>query len=167
MAILIRKATKNDIQKILEIINHEILNSTVVYDYDARTYDEQVKWFEKKKQEGFPVFVATDNSEVIGYGTYGIFRAFQGFKYSVEHSIYIHKNGRGKGTGKLLLAHLIKTAKEQNYHVMIAGVDASNKASVQFHEKFGFNTVGVFKEVGFKFDKWLDLHFLQLTLKES
>ncbi|MBU2996544.1 GNAT family N-acetyltransferase [Cellulophaga baltica] len=166
MAILIREAEKKDIQKILEIINYEILNATVVYDYDTRTYETQLKWFDKKKQDGFPVFVATNNENVIGYGTYGTFRAFQGFKYSIEHSIYVHKDGRGKGIGKLLLAHLIKTAKKQNYHVMIAGVDASNKASVQFHEKFGFTTVGVFKEVGFKFDKWLDLHFLQLTLKE-
>ncbi len=167
MAVLIREAEQKDVQKILEIINHEILNATVVYDYDARTYEQQLNWFHKKKEDGYPIFVATENNEVIGYGTYGIFRAFQGFKYSVEHSIYVHKNGRGKGIGKLLLNHLIKSAKKQNYHVMIAGVDASNKASVQFHEKFGFTTVGIFKEVGFKFDKWLDLHFLQLQLKDA
>ncbi|MFT4661059.1 MAG: L-amino acid N-acyltransferase YncA [Patiriisocius sp.] len=163
--LIIRKARKEDVAKILEIVNYEIVNSTVVYDYKERTYDAQLNWFEQKSQEGMPILVAEKEGDVIGFGTYGFFRPRAAYQFSVEHSIYVHKNVRGLGIGKELMTELIDLAKEGGFHTMIAGVDASNDRSVEFHEKFGFKEVGTFKEVGFKFDKWLDVNFLQLILK--
>ncbi|WP_234369123.1 GNAT family N-acetyltransferase [Brumimicrobium mesophilum] len=118
-----------------------------------------------KKKDGLPVIVAESENIVIGYGTFGIFRPFDGFQFSVEHSIYIEKDYRTHGIGKQLLQELIILAKKNGFHTMIAGVDASNNGSIEFHKKFGFKEVGTFKEAGFKFDNWLDLLFLQLLLK--
>lgn len=165
MNIVIREAEERDVLRILEIINHEILNSTVVYDYNERTYEYQLKWLRQKKKDGMPVIVAESTKGVIGYGTFGIFRPFDGYQFSVEHSIYVDKEFRTHGVGKQLLQELIAIAKQNGLHTMIAGVDASNESSIEFHKKFGFKEVGTFKEVGFKFDKWLDLLFMQLLLK--
>ena len=165
MEIVIREAEERDVDRILDIINYEILHSTVVYDYNERTYDFQLNWLRQKKKAGMPVIVAESENGVIGYGTFGIFRPFDGFQFSVEHSIYIDREYRSFGIGKQLLTELIELAKKNGFHTMIAGVDASNERSVEFHKKFGFKEVGTFKEAGFKFDKWLDLLFLQLLLK--
>lgn len=162
--LIIRRARTEDLAKIVAIVNYEILNSTAIYDYQERTYDFQLNWFEQKMRDGMPVIVAENENEVIGFGSFGIFRPWAGYLFSVEHSIYIDKNERARGVGKKLMIELIRLAKEGGYHTMIAGVDASNSKSIYFHEKFGFKAVGTFKEVGFKFDKWLDLTFLQLTL---
>ena len=165
MKVKIRQATENDINNILEIVNYEIINSTVLYDYKEKTFEQQLKWFEKKQTDNMPVIVAENKNGVIGFGTYGIFRPWDAYKFSIEHSIYVNNNSRGIGIGKQLLSALIELAKEQEYHTMIAGVDSSNEASIEFHKKFGFKEIGTFKQVGFKFDKWLDLRFLQLLLK--
>lgn len=164
MKINIRQAEKKDVSRILEIVNYEILNSTVVYDYKERTYEQQLEWFEQKQIHGMPIIVAEDKNRVIGFGTYGIFRPWAAYKFSVEHSIYVDKDSRAHGIGKRLLTKLIEMAKENGFHTMIAGVDCSNERSVGFHKKFGFEEIGTFKEVGYKFDKWLDLKFLQLFL---
>jgi len=165
MKVKIRQATVKDINNILEIVNYEILNSTVLYDYKKKTFEQQLKWFEKKQTDSMPVIVAENKNGVVGFGTYGIFRPWDAYQFSVEHSIYVNNNSRGLGIGKQLLTRLIELAKEQEYHTMIAGVDGSNEGSFEFHKKFGFKEIGTFKQVGFKFDKWLDLKFLQLFLK--
>jgi phosphinothricin acetyltransferase len=167
MSIIIRPAETKDVYTILEIINHEILHSTVVYDYKERTYEQQLAWFEKKLQDNMPVIVAESEEKVVGFGTFGIFRPWDAYQYSVEHSIYTHHTCRGMGIGKLIMSELIRLATEQGYHTMIAGVDASNKGSFEFHKKFGFQEIGTFKEVGYKFDQWLDLIFMQLFLKKD
>ncbi len=165
MKIIIRQAKKKDIAEILEIVNYEILNSTVLYDYQERTYQQQLRWFEQKQIDGMPIIVADDGNRVIGFGTYGIFRPWDAYQFSVEHSVYVDKDSRANGIGKKLLTKLIELAKENGFHTMIAGVDSSNEKSFEFHKKFGFEEIGTFKEVGFKFNKWLDLRFLQLFLK--
>lgn len=164
MEVIIREATIEDVSKILEIINFEILHTTVVYDYKERSYDQQLQWFLNKQKDNLPIIVAEKDNDVIGFGTFGIYRPWEAYKYAVEHSIYVDRNIRGVGTGKLLLTQLIAIAKEQGYHTMIAGIDAANDKSVTFHKKFGFKEVGTLKEVGYKFDTWLDLVFLQLIL---
>jgi phosphinothricin acetyltransferase len=111
-----------------------------------------------------PVYVAENDTTILGFGTYGIFRPWEGFKFSVEHSVYVDKNARGLGIGKSILSKLIQIAKQNDLRIMIAGIDASNKKSIDFHEQFGFYEVGTFKEVGFKFDRWLDVTFMQLNL---
>ncbi len=164
MEIHVKEADKMDVPSILAIINHEITHSTAVYDYSERTLKVQQEWFEKKKNEGMPVIVAERGGEVLGYGTYGIFRPWDAYRFSVEHSIYISKEFQGRGIGKLIMKELIRLAKEQGYHTMVAGLDADNKSSYGFHKRFGFVEVGTFKEVGYKFDQWLDLILMQLML---
>lgn len=166
MTIEIRAATEKDIPAILEIINYEILNSTILYDYEERSLKQQLEWFYNKERENMPVLVAEKEERVIGFATFGIFRPWAAYQFSIEHSIYIHKNNRGQGIGKKLMVELIKIAKERKYHTIIAGVDTSNEGSYQFHKKFGFKEVGRFNQIGYKFDKWLDLIFMQLFLEE-
>jgi len=163
--ILIRKASEQDLQAILDIYNDAILNTTAVYNYTAHTLEMRKEWYDLKQKEGFPVLVAEQNGIVIGFSTYGHFRAWAAYKYSVEVSVYIHPDHRGKGIAKLLYPPLFELAKEQQLHTLIAGIDASNAASIRLHEQFGFKTVGLFKEVGYKFDQWLDLQFMQLILE--
>lgn len=165
MEIIIRPATLEDLPAIMEIVNHAILNTTAIYDYDARTLEQQRAWFEEKQTSGFPILVAENNSEVVGFGTFGAFRIKVGYRFTVEHSVYVADKAIGKGIGKLILQKLIDLAKEQNYHSMIGVIDASNSGSIEFHKKFGFIETGVLKEVGYKFDKWLDVSLMQLFLK--
>ena len=161
----IRIAAESDIPAILEITNYEILNSTVLYEYEPRSLETQLVWFRQKTESNCPIIVADLNGKAIGFGTYGPFRARPAYSKSIEHSVYVHKDHRGKAVGNSLMVELIKLAKVGEFHTMIAGIDSSNMNSVEFHRKFGFEIVGTFKEVGFKFDKWLNVVFMQLLLK--
>lgn len=164
MQINIQKATLSDVNSILEIVNDAIANTTAIYDYDLRTLEEQMEWFLLKEKNNFPVFVAELNNEIVGFGTYDSFRSKIGYRFTVEHSVYVKEGFAGKGIGKLLLEQLISTAKSENYHVMIGVIDATNENSIRFHEKFGFESIGILKEVGFKFNRWLDANLMQLKL---
>lgn len=164
MSVIIRDANIEDVQEILEIINYEIIHSTSIYDYSEQNLEQREKWFQDKKSTNMPVIVAEVGNLVVGFGSYGIFRPKEAYKYCVEHSVYIHKDFRNLGIGKLILEHLINLASEQGFHTMIAGIDAENKDSIGFHKKFGFVEVGRIKESGYKFDRWLDLVFMQLFL---
>ena len=163
--IKIRKAEESDLPAILEIYNEIILNTTAVYDYLPHTLEMRQAWFNAKDKEGYPVFVATGDEVVLGFSTLGVFRQWAAYKYSVEHSLYVAHNSRGKGIGKLLMQPLITSAKEMGKHTMIAGIDSLNAASIKLHENFGFEKVAHFKEVGYKFTHWLDLVFYQLMLE--
>lgn len=164
MNLQIRSAIESDVSSILSIVNHEIEYSTAIYDYQPRTIEMQLEWFRKKEEEGMPVIVGVSDGTVIGFATYGIFRPKIAYRFSVEHSIYLAPEVRGKGAGKQLMNTLIDMARQKGFHTMIAGVDASNQTSYQFHKKLGFIEVARFREVGYKFDKWLDLVFMQLFL---
>ena len=157
----LRKATIKDLPVILEIMNYEILNTTAIYEYDVRLLEDLKEWFKNKSAKEMPVIVAVSNEEVIGFGTYDSFRPRIGYKNTIEHSVYIAKEHQGKGAGKLLLKSLLTIAKEKGYHTMIGRIDAENKGSIIFHEKLGFKEVGRLKEVGYKFDKWLDVVYMQ------
>ncbi len=160
----IRQAVYDDLPQMLDIYNDVILYTTAVYDYEAHTIDMRRQWFETKQQQGLPVFVAEEDGVVLGFSSIGPFRAWAAYKYTVENSIYVKANCRGKGIGKLLLQPLIEVSKALGMHTIVAGIDASNDASIYLHKQFGFEEVAHFKQVGYKFDKWLDLTFLQLML---
>ncbi|WP_304196383.1 GNAT family N-acetyltransferase [Flavobacterium alvei] len=165
MEIQIRPYQPEDTQAILDIINHNILHSTALYDYNIRTIEQQQTILEEKINKNFPVIIAELNEQVVGFGMYSEFRFREAYKFTVEHSVYVNENFHGKGIGKLLLQELITLAKNQKLHTMIAVIDAENQSSVEFHEKFGFKTVGIIKESGYKFDRWLDSVFMQLILE--
>jgi L-amino acid N-acyltransferase len=160
----IRKAVSHDIPAITEIYNDVILNTTAVYAYEPVTLENRQAWFEDKLSHHCPVFIAEHKGKVIGFSTYGSFRAAPAYLHSVENTIHVHADYRGQGVGKCLMPPLIKAAREQNMHTMIAGIDAKNAGSIKFHEGFGFEQVGLLKSVGFKFNRWLDLVFMQLIL---
>lgn len=162
--VLIREAIREDIPQMLEIYNDVILHTTAVYDYDPHTLAMRTEWFESKQQQGFPVFVAEEDNVIAGFSSISPFRAWQAYKYTVENSVYVKSDYRGKGVGKLLMQPLIDAAKRLNLHAIIAGIDAANKVSITIHKHFGFEEVAHFKEVGYKFNRWLDLKFLELLL---
>ncbi|MFN2437920.1 MAG: N-acetyltransferase family protein [Chitinophagaceae bacterium] len=161
----VRLANENDLEQLLQIYNDIILNTTAVYQYQPHTLQMRREWFETKNRQGFPVFVAEDSDNIVGFSTLGNFRNWQAYKYSVENSIYVASAYRGKGVGKLLMPPLIDAAEKMDMHTIIAGIDATNEASLRLHKTFGFKEVAHFKEVGYKFKRWLDLKFLQLILK--
>lgn len=162
--IQIRDANENDLSQLLDIYNDIILNTTAVYQYKAQTPEMRKDWFAAKQRDGFPVFVAEDNDSIVGFSTIGSFRQWQAYKYSVENSVYVASAQRGRGIGKLLLQPVITAARQMEMHTVIAGIDAENTASLGLHKKFGFEEVAHFKQVGYKFNRWLDLKFLQLIL---
>jgi L-amino acid N-acyltransferase len=164
MKISTRPYQTEDTQAILDIINHNILHSTALYDYKIRSYEQQKTILEEKISKNFPVIVAELDGQVVGFGMYSEFRFREAYKFTVEHSVYVNENFHGKGIGKLLLEQLISLARKQKLHTMIAVIDSENQSSVEFHEKFGFKTVGIIKESGYKFDRWLDSVFMQLIL---
>jgi L-amino acid N-acyltransferase YncA len=163
--ITIRTATEEDLPQILDIYNHLIINTTAVYSYKPHTLEMRKAWFDERKENNFPVFVAMIDDKVVGFSSYGKFRVWPAYKYTVENSVYVHEGYRGKGIAKQLLQVLIDDAKEKNYHAMIAGIDSSNEVSVKLHGQFGFVEVANFKQVGFKFGKWLDLKFMELIFE--
>jgi phosphinothricin acetyltransferase len=162
--LLIRPATAFDLEGILEIYNDAILNTTAIYNYKPYTKAEIEKWFADKKKDSYPVFVAVINNRIAGFVTYGPFRVRPAYKYCIEHSVYVHPDFRKKGLAKKLLAKIIDVAHENNYHAIVAGIDADNKISIELHKQFNFVEVGHIKQVGFKFNRWLDLTFMELLL---
>jgi len=157
---------EKQLPEILEIFNDAILHSTALYDYKPRTMDNMKNWYSAKQQGNYPIIGLFDTDDtVIGFASYGSFRNWPAYKYSVEHSVYIRSDMRGKGFGRILLKEIIKSAEQQDYHVLIGGIDASNNESIQLHEKEGFVFCGTISHAGYKFGKWLDLSFYQLILK--
>ena len=152
--------------QILEILNDAILNTTALYDYQIWSKETMQQWFEIKKKGNFPVIGIIDEttSVLLGFGTYGHFRYRQAYKYSVEISLYVHKNHREKGLGKILMNEIIRNASEQNYHCLVGVIDSANEVSIGLHRQFGFVHSGTVRETGYKFNRWLDIDIYQLLL---
>ena len=150
---------------ILDIFNDAILNSTALYEYEPRTMEFMATWFTAKAQANFPVIGAEDqDGKLVGFASYGHFRNWPAYKYSVEHSVYVHKDSRGAGVGTLLMREVIRTVQQNGYHMLIGGIDATNQPSIRLHERLGFAHCATIAHAGFKFGNWLDLVFYQLLL---
>ncbi|MDE2304711.1 MAG: N-acetyltransferase [Gammaproteobacteria bacterium] len=153
-------------REILQIFNHEIATSTSIYEYQPRTTDDMRAWFADRRGGGAPVLgLLAPDGRLAGFGTFGVFRAKPAYKYTVEHSIYVHREHRGRGAGRRLLAELIAAAQARGVHVMVGAIDAANGASIALHEAAGFRHAGTIAEAGFKFGRWLDLALYQLVLE--
>ncbi len=161
---MIRDATDADLPGILEIYNDVIASSTAVYADDPVPLSERRQWLEARRALGYPVLVAADDGRVLGFASFGDFRAWPGYRHSCEHSVHVRRGCRGAGVGRRLVEGLFPRAEALGKHVMLAAVDADNAASILFHERLGFERVGHFREVGYKFGRWLDLVFLQRFL---
>ena len=161
---LIRPATTDDLPAILAIYNDVILNSTAAYVYEPHTLAMRTNWFNDLKAGGWPVIVADNAGTVTGYGCIGVFRNKPGYKYTGEHTVYVHADHRGKGIGSALLTALIEEAQRLQLRTLIGGIDSANTASIAFHTGFGFVECARMKDVAYKFGRWLDLVFVQLIL---
>ncbi|WP_035830411.1 GNAT family N-acetyltransferase [Kaistia adipata] len=161
---LIRPATEADIPAILAIYNDAVLNTAAIWNDDVVDLDNRLAWFAARQGQGYPVLVAVEGGDVLGYASYGDFRAFQGYRFTVENSIYVASAARGKGAGTALLGALVEHAAANGKHVMVAGIEAGNEVSIRLHARHGFVETARMPELGFKFGRYLDLVFLQKTL---
>ena len=161
---LIRDATEADLPAILEIYNDAVANTTAIWNETLVDLANRRDWFAARQARGFPILVADEDGVVKGYASYGDWRAFEGFRHTVEHSVYVHREARGEGIGRLLMRELITRAASNGIHVMIACVEAGNAASIRLHERLGFRLTGTFSEVGIKFGRWLDLACMELRV---
>jgi L-amino acid N-acyltransferase YncA len=150
---------------ILDIYNDAILTTTAVYQYEPHTLEMRRSWFHEKQLGGYPVLVAEDEGQVIGFGNLGVWRAAAAYKYVVENSVYVAAEHRGRGVGRRLLGALIDAANALGMHAVIAVIDAENDISIGLHESFGFERAAYFEQVGRKFGRWLDLVFMELVLE--
>lgn len=162
----IRNARPADAAAIAAIYNDAVLNSTAIWNDVTVDADNRAQWIADRQAQGFPVLVACDGAEVLGYASFGPFRAFDGYKLTVEHSVYVDATRRGGGIGRALLQALIERARADGFHVMVAAVEAGNTGSIRLHEALGFERTGFMPQVGQKFGRWLDLAMLQLRLDE-
>ena len=161
----IRDAHAGDIEAILAIYNDAVSNTLAIW--NERTVDaaNRAAWLADRQRAGYPVLVAIDaEGTVAGYASFGDWRPFEGFRHTVEHSVYVRADSRGAGIGKALMVELIARARGLRKHVMVAGIEAGNAGSIALHKQLGFEEVGLMRQVGTKFGAWLDLAFLQLQL---
>jgi L-amino acid N-acyltransferase len=157
----VREAEPGDLEAILAIYNDAVLHTTATYDYEPRTIEAQWQWFETKRAQNLPVLVGVEAGSVAGFASYGPFRSWAAYLYTVENSIYVAPEHRGRGVGAAILGPLVELARARGLHAMVAGIDAANQASLKLHAKFGFEPVAHFREVGWKFERWLDQVFLE------
>ena len=163
----IEPATEPDLHGILAIYNEVVANSTAIYSEQSSTLEQRVEWFRARTQLGYPVLIAHDESGVIGFASFGDFRSFPGYRYTVEHSVHVRADRRGQGVGTALMRALLPLARALGKHVMVAGIDADNVGSIRMHERLGFERVAHMPQVGAKFGRWLDLVFLSLRLDDA
>ncbi len=161
---IIRYAGKEDCAEIAAIYNHAVVHTAAIWNDQTVDVDNRIAWFEARTLLGYPVLVSIENDVVTGYASFGDWRAFDGFRHTVEHSVYVHPEHQGKGIGKALMVRLIEEAKRIGIHDMVAGIEAQNHGSIHLHRQLGFSVTGQMPQVGTKFGRWLDLTFMQLQL---
>jgi phosphinothricin acetyltransferase len=160
----LRAATAADLDAMLAIYNHAVLHTTASYDYQPRSAEKQREWFAAKQAAGLPVLVAQQGQAVAGFASYGPFRAWDGYRFTVEHSVYVGDAFRRQGIASELVHALLRHAAAQGLHLMVAAIDAANEGSIALHRRLGFEDAGVLREAGYKFDRWLDLAFMTRRL---
>ena len=163
----IRDASEADLPGLVDIYNDVIATSTAVFSSQPVSLDDRRQWWQTRVAQGYPVLVATDAQGVAGFATFGDFRAWPGYRYTVEHSVHVRHDRRGQGVGTELISARLPLAVGLGKHVMVAGIDAANTGSVRLHERLGFERVGYLPQVGTKFGRWLDLVLLQRRLTQG
>jgi phosphinothricin acetyltransferase len=165
MTYIIRDAVPADLPAVRDIYNDAVLNTTAIWNEQPVDLANRQAWFDARQVQAYPILVAVDQLDaVVGYASYGDWRPFEGFRHSVEHSVYVRADQRGKGLGPQLLDALIERARSGNKHVMVAAIESGNAASIRLHERLGFKITGQMPQVGIKFGRWLNLTFMQLIL---
>lgn len=148
-----------------EIFNDAILNTTALYEYRPRSLETVLHWFGDKARRAEPVLGAVDAAGTLcGFATWGSFRVRPAYKYTIEHSVYVHRDWRRRGVARLLMQELVARASASGFHVMVGGIDAATPESIALHEQLGFRHAGTIHEAAWKFGRWLDLTFYELKL---
>jgi L-amino acid N-acyltransferase len=161
----VRPAVRADLPRILDIYNDAVLHTTSSYDYEPRTLSHRSTWFEQHLRNDYAVYVGVTNTErVVGWSALNPYHDRIGYRFTAEVSVYVDATMRGKGVGTLLLEPLIPAGRKRGLHALIAAIDSENEASIRLHSSFGFTKVGCFKEVGYKFGRWLDVVYMELLL---
>ncbi len=163
---ILREAVEADLPGILEIHNHAIRHTTALWTETPADLTERQAWFTQRRASGYPVLVAEQDGRVAAFASFGDFRPKEGYRHTVEHSVYVHPDYTRRGLGRALLTQLIERARQMGKHAMVAGIEAGNVASLRLHEQLGFREVGRLEQVGTKFGRWLDLAFMQLQLDD-
>lgn len=162
----IREASEADLPGVLRIYNDAVVNTTAIWNDQPTNLESRMAWLSERRQSGYPVLIAGDGADVLGYASFGAFRPWDGYRHTVEHSVYVDATARGRGVAYALMRELISRARAMKKHVMVAGIEATNEPSLRLHTKLDFTKVGHLRLVGRKFDRWLDLVFMQLTLED-
>jgi phosphinothricin acetyltransferase len=161
----VRPAAFDDLPGILEIYNDAVLNTTATYDYEPRTLEHRIAWFEDHVKHDYAVLVAVNETgRVVGWSALNRYHERMGYRFTAENSVYVAADQRGKGVGKALLGPLIEAAHRRGLHAILAGIDADNAVSIRLHAAFGFEKVAHFKQIGFKFGRWLDVVYMERAL---
>lgn len=167
MSLIVRDATPADLPAVLAIYNDAVANTTAIWNDNLVDLANRQAWFDLRADQGYPILVAENaEGEVVGYASFGDWRPFDGFRHTVEHSVYVRNDQRGQGIGPRLMTVLIERARACDKHVMVAAIESGNLASIRLHERLGFLTTGQMPQVGTKFGRWLDLTFMQLMLEQ-
>lgn len=161
---MLRDAVEADLVGILAIYNHAVLNSTAIWNDTPTDLANRVAWLRDRRAKAYPVIVAEDGGEVLGYASFGDFRPFEGFRICVEHSVYVAQAARGRGLGRALVEALFEPARALGKKVMIGGVTAGNDASLALHARLGFIETARMPGIGIKFGRRLDLVLMQREL---
>jgi phosphinothricin acetyltransferase len=162
--VVVRRAARTDVPGILAIYNDAVLNTTASYDYEPRSLEQRLAWFDDHVAHNYPIFVAEASGRIVGWSSLNRYHDRMGYRFTTENSIYVAADWRGRGIGKRLMPPLIEAARGRSLHAILAAIDGTNHASIRLHRAFGFETVGCFKQVGFKFGRWLDVVYMQLLV---
>ncbi|EIE51067.1 N-acetyltransferase [Citreicella sp. 357] len=157
-------AERADLPGIAAIYNDAVRNTLAIWNETEVDLENRRAWWHGRLAQGYPVLVCRDAAGVAGYASFGDWRAFDGYRHTVEHSVYVRSNARGRGVARALLSALIVRARNAGKHVMVAAIESGNDASIHLHARAGFQMVGNMPQVGCKFGRWLDLTFMQLVL---
>jgi L-amino acid N-acyltransferase YncA len=160
----IRQAVPADLPALVDIYNYAVRETTATFDLEEQSVADRQAWFASHQPAQYPLLVVEDDGVVLGYSGILPYRVKPAYRHTVELSIYVHPAAQGQGIGKRLMEAIIEQAQTIGYHVIISGITGGNDVSFRLHEQFGFQEVGILREVGYKFDDWRDVHFYQLTL---
>lgn len=161
---LLRPCGPEQVEAIREIFNEVILTSTALFEYEPRSTETVAAWLQAKQAASLPVIGCFEGETLQGFASYGPFRPFAAYRLTVEHSVYVHAEHRGRGLGRLLLEEIMAEARGAGLHLMVAGIESTNRRSIDLHRRLGFTHAGTIHEAGRKFDRWLDLDFYEKRL---
>ena len=161
---IVRDAVDGDLETVRRIYNDAVAHTTAIWNETIVDLDDRRRWAAARRALGYPLLVAEIDGVVAGYGSFGDFRAFDGYRHTCEHSVYVDGAFRRRGIARALVVALEERARDLGKHAMIAGIEAGNEASIALHSALGFHEVGRLPQVGRKFERWLDLVFLEKIL---